>query len=94
MMTVHVRIHVKPECLADFKKATAANVKESIKEAGIARFDLLQRMDDQERFVLVEVYRTADAQGRHKETAHYKTWFEAVAPMMAEPRASEKFEEV
>jgi quinol monooxygenase YgiN len=94
MMTVHVHIHVKPECIADFKKATAANARESIKEAGIGRFDLLQRMDNPERFVLVEVYRTADAQARHKETAHYKTWFEAVAPMMAEPRLSEKFEEL
>jgi len=28
---------------------------------------------------------------RHKETAHYARWRDAVAPLMAEPRSSAKF---
>jgi autoinducer 2-degrading protein len=44
--------------------------------------------------VLVEAYRTREAPAAHKETAHYARWRDAVAPMMAEPRSSEKFANV
>jgi len=39
----------------------------------------------------VEAYRDAGAPARHKETRHYQVWRDAVAPMMAEARASVKF---
>jgi (4S)-4-hydroxy-5-phosphonooxypentane-2,3-dione isomerase len=91
MLVVHVHVHVKPESVEAFKKATLANVRESIKEPGVARFDFAQRQDDPTRFVFVEAYRTAEAPAAHKETQHYQTWRDTVAPMMAEPRASVKF---
>lgn len=91
MLVVHVHISVKPECVAAFQEATLANSRESLKEPGIARFDLVQRTDAPDRFVLVEAYRTVEAPARHKETRHYQIWRDAVAPMMAEPRASVKF---
>ena len=94
MLVVHVHVHVKPEYVEAFKKATFANARESLKEPGIARFDFAQQQDDQARFVLVEAYRAAEAQAAHRETRHYQTWRDAVAPMMAEPRASVKFESV
>jgi (4S)-4-hydroxy-5-phosphonooxypentane-2,3-dione isomerase len=94
MLIIHVNIQVKPEHVEAFKQATVANALESRKEAGIARFDCLQREDDPTRFVLVEAYRDADAQARHRETRHYQVWRDAVAPMMAEPRASVKFTDV
>ena len=90
MLVIHV--HVKPEYVESFKQATLANARESIKEPGIARFDCVQQQDDGTRFVLVEVYRTPEAPAAHKETRHYQTWRDAVAPMMAEPRSSVKFE--
>jgi quinol monooxygenase YgiN len=74
-----------------FKEATIANARESIKEPGIAAFDCVQQQDDPTRFVLVEAYRTPQAPAAHKETKHYLTWRDAVAPMMAEPRTSVKF---
>ena len=67
------------------------NARLSVREPGIARFDLVQQADDPTRFVLVEVYRTPAAPAAHKETAHYQRWRDAVAPMMAEPRTSVKF---
>lgn len=94
LLVIHVHVHVKPECVSSFKAATLANARESVREPGIARFDVVQQSDDPTRFVLVEVYRTPDAPARHKETAHYATWRDAVAPMMAEPRASAKFANV
>jgi autoinducer 2-degrading protein len=91
MLVVHVHVHVKPECVEGFKQASVANARESIKEPCIARFDLVQQQDDPARFVLVEAYRTPEAPAAHKETRHYQTWRDAVAPMMAEPRSSVKF---
>jgi (4S)-4-hydroxy-5-phosphonooxypentane-2,3-dione isomerase len=92
MLTVHVHVHVKPGAIDAFLAATRANALESIKEPGIARFDILQSREDPTRFVLVEAYRTAEAAGAHKETPHYAAWRDIVAPMMAEPRTSAKFE--
>jgi (4S)-4-hydroxy-5-phosphonooxypentane-2,3-dione isomerase len=91
MVVVHVQIRVKRECVETFRQATLANARESLKEPGIARFDFLQDAADPSRFVLVEVYREAEAQARHKETKHYLAWREAVEAMMAEPRRSVKF---
>jgi autoinducer 2-degrading protein len=91
MLIVHVHLRVKPESVEAFKQATVANARESVKEPGIARFDAVQQQDDPTRFVLVEAYRTAEAPAAHKETKHYQTWRDTVAPMMAEPRSSVKF---
>ena len=91
MLVVHVHVHVKPESGDEFKAATVENARNSILEPGIARFDVIQQTDDPTRFVLVEVYRTPDDPARHKETAHYAKWRDAVAPMMAEPRSSVKY---
>lgn len=84
---VHVQVHVKPECVDAFKEATRANAIASLREPGVARFDVCQKADDPTRFVLVEAYRSPDAPAQHKQTAHYAAWRDAVAPMMAEPRA-------
>ena len=91
MLVVHVHVQVKPECLEAFRAATLANAQASVKEPGIARFDVVQQADDPTRFVLVEVYRDEQAPAKHKETAHYAAWRDAVAPMMAQPRSSVKF---
>ena len=91
MLIVHVHVHVKPESVEAFRAATVENARQSVKEPGIARFDVVQQQDDPTRFVLVEVNRTADAPAQHKETAHYENWRDVVAPMMAEPRTSVKF---
>ena len=93
MLIVHVFIHVKPECIEDFKAATLANVRNSAQEPGIARFDFLEEPDSP-RFVLVEVYRTPEDAVKHKETAHYMVWRDSVAHMMAEPRKSTKFSNI
>ena len=94
MLVVHIQVHVKPDCVEMFKRATLANAQESIKEPGIARFDVAQQQDDPTRFVFVEVYRTPEAPVAHKETKHYQTWRDAVAPMMAEPRTNVKYTNV
>ena len=91
MLIVHVHIHVKPESAQAFRDATIENARNSIQEAGIARFDVMQQTEDPTRFVLVEVYQDEAATRAHKETPHYAKWRDTVAPMMAEMRTSMKF---
>ena len=94
MLVVHVHVHVKPECVEAFRAATLENARHSVQEPGIARFDVIQQSGDPTRFILVEVYRTPQAPAQHKETAHYATWRDTVAEMMAEPRTAVKYSNV
>ncbi len=91
MHIVHVFIHVKPEFVQAFTEATLENARHSRNEPGVARFDVIQQTDAPNHFVLVEVYRSPDDQLRHRETAHYQTWRDLVAEMMAEPRTAYRY---
>ncbi|MFN8375032.1 MAG: putative quinol monooxygenase [Anaerolineae bacterium] len=91
MHIVMVYIHVKSEHLEAFKAATLENARNSVQEAGIARFDVIQQADDPARFVLVEVYRSKDAPAQHRETAHYNRWRETVTDMLVEPRTRNEY---
>lgn len=94
MLVVHVHVHVKSEAIEQFRQASAENARNSVQEPGVARFDVIQQSDDPSRFVLVEVYRSAEAAAQHKETVHYQVWRDTVADMMAEPRSSVKYSNV
>jgi len=94
MLVVHVHARVVPERAGDFLAATLVNAQASLAEPGVLRFDVLQDEADPAHVVLVEVYRDADAPAAHKLTPHYAAWRDAVAEMMAEPRASEKYSAV
>jgi (4S)-4-hydroxy-5-phosphonooxypentane-2,3-dione isomerase len=91
MHIVHVAVRVKLEHIDAFIAATHENALNSRLEPGVTRFELLQATDAPERFVLVEHYKTPDDQLRHRETAHYLRWRDAVADMMAEPRTARVF---
>lgn len=94
MHIVHVHVKVKPEFIEAFRGATLENARNSVQEPGIARFDVMQDAGDPSRFVLVEVYRTPQAPADHKNTAHYQTWRDTVAEMMAEPRRGVQYTNV
>ena len=55
MFIVQVHVNVKPEYIEAFKEATIENARDSVHEPGIARFDVIQQLDDPTRFVLIEV---------------------------------------
>ena len=83
-----IRVVVKESAVEDFKQATVANHKGSIREPGVLRFDVLQSADDPTVFFLYEAYTDEEATLAHKETPHYRAWKGAVEAMMAEPRSS------
>ena len=94
MHVIHVHVHVRPEAVDAFRAASLVNAAASLREPGVARFDIIQQQDDPSRFVLVEVYRSLEATAQHKDTPHYQRWRDAVAGMMAEPRSSVKYANV
>ena len=40
MLIVHVHVQVKPEFIEAFREATVGNARTSVREPGIARFDV------------------------------------------------------
>jgi quinol monooxygenase YgiN len=94
VLVVHVFVRVRPDAVGAFRAATLENARNSVREPGVVRFDVVQQADDPTRFVLMEIYRGAEDPARHKATAHYAAWRDAVEPMMAEPRRSVRYEAV
>jgi autoinducer 2-degrading protein len=91
MIATCVYVHVKPEAINDFIKASAANHAESVKEPGNLRFDFIQQADDPVRFMIYEAYESEQAAIAHKSTSHYLNWRDTVQEMMAEPRKGVKY---
>ncbi len=94
MLIVHVHVQVVTDSVPAFLVATEANARASLEEPGVLRFDVLHDLADPTHVVLVEVYVDDAAAAAHKDTTHYATWRDAVAPMMAVPRTATKFSAV
>ena len=94
MLIVHVAVRVKPDVVDAFREASLHNARASAQEPGIARFEVLQDLDDPTHFTFIEEFRTREAQAAHRETAHYQTWRAAVADMMATPRTAVTYRRV
>jgi len=86
MIVTVVHIVVKPEAIEPFIEATLENHRQSVREPGNLRFDILQHRDDPSAFTLYEAYASDGAAAAHKQTAHYLKWRETVEPWMAKPR--------
>lgn len=91
MFIVLVHVQVNQADVEAFKAASVENARQSLEEAGVLRFDVIQQQDVPAMFVLVEVYRSVDAAAAHKTTNHYLVWRDAVAGMMASPRTSVRY---
>ena len=86
MIVTFVHVWVKPEFTDAFIEASVSNHRESVKEPGNLRFDVLQDATDPNKFTLYEAYESEAAAKAHKDTPHYKLWRETVADWMAKPR--------
>ena len=91
MLVVHVHVRVKPDDVEAFLAESRRNAAASLQEPGVRRFDVLQDEGDPAHVVLNEVYVDQAAADAHKQTDHYARWRDAVADMMAQPRASTRF---
>ena len=90
MHVVSVTIFVKPDRVDAFVEATLENARNTRREPGNVRFDLLQADEEPARFLLYEAYHTKDDFTTHQQTAHYLRWKQTVADWMAQPRQGVK----
>jgi (4S)-4-hydroxy-5-phosphonooxypentane-2,3-dione isomerase len=91
MFVVHIYMQVKPENVEEFKQICAENAKNSVKEPGVKRFDVLQQSDDPTRFVLVEAYLGETDLEQHKKTAHYDKWRQVAEKMILGERTRVRY---
>jgi len=87
-----VTVHVKPDHIEEFIRATIENHKSSVQEPGNLRFDILQHGQNSCQFLLYEAYDSDEAAGAHKKTAHYLKWRDTVADWMAAPREGTRYQ--
>jgi (4S)-4-hydroxy-5-phosphonooxypentane-2,3-dione isomerase len=90
MFVVAVTVYVKPEHVEAFKEAVLDNARNTRKEPGNLRFDVLQHEEDPTRFLLYEAYKQKDDFAKHQQTPHYLRWKDKVADWMAQPRQGVK----
>lgn len=88
MIVRFITVEVRPGKEELFEEATRINHRESLKEEGVLRFDVLKDSDTPGRYYLYEVYRDEAGVAAHKETKHYHTWKREVAEYMAGDRSS------
>ena len=81
-----VHVMVNEGSVEAFAEATLDNHRNSVKEPGNLRFDVLHSVENPNEFLLYEVYASQADADAHKKTDHYLRWRETVAPMMARPR--------
>ena len=93
LLSVHVSGVITPgQSNSDkFYSNTLQNAKNSILEKGVSRFDVLNRIDNNDEFLLVEVYNSETGPADHRLTSHYNSWRENVASLMANPRSASKY---
>jgi len=90
MYVVAVTVFVKPANVNDFVAVTLENARNTRREAGNLRFEVLRAEEDPNRFLLYEAYRQKDDFTAHQQTPHYLKWKQTVADWMAQPRQGVK----
>ena len=86
MVVLHVTIKVKAEHVSEFLEIIHYNAEHSEKdEPGCLRFDVIQDRDDPNLFYFYEVYRDEAALAAHRQTVHFKLYFEKSQPWLAAP---------
>lgn len=94
MYVVAVTVWVKPGFEERFIEAVLDNARNTRREPGNVRFDVLRGEDDPSRFLLYECYHTKDDFAKHQQTEHYLRWKQTVADWMAQPRQGLKYQAV
>jgi autoinducer 2-degrading protein len=90
MYVVAVSVVVKQAFLPQFIQATLENARNTRREPGNVRFDVLQSEEDPARFGLYEVYRDKSDFEAHHQTAHYLNWKQLADEYVAQPRQALK----
>ena len=78
LVVVVATVHVRPESRGTFEALSRELVRQSRREVGVRRFDLLQSIDGADRYVFVEVFVDVSAHADHMARSYTRDWFEAM----------------
>ena len=85
MHIIHVQVHVKPEHIEEFKKATMENAAKSRQEPLVARFDVLQQIDRPNFFALFEIWSSAQTLAAFESSPATQHILTSLAPLLGAP---------
>jgi autoinducer 2-degrading protein len=91
MVVLVVRMEAKRDKIDALIALATSNARESRKEAGNLRFDLLRSTEAPTRLALYEVYRDEEALKAHRGTPHFARWAAEVGELLVGPRIGEKY---
>jgi autoinducer 2-degrading protein len=91
MIHIIVRIEPKPDKIEAFLELATYDARNSRKEPGCLRFDVLRVLDNPAKFAFYEVYKDEAAVQAHRQTEHFARWNREIEALQAVPRSSEKF---
>lgn len=86
MLIQMVSIKVKEGHAAEFLEAFRINYEGTRSEPGNLRFDVLRDPQDENTFLIYEVFQSAEALEDHRKTEHYKECVRMIDPILAGPR--------
>ncbi len=82
-----VHFEVKPGLIDRFLEVFRVNIVGTRQEPGSIRFDLLQSADDENTFMMYEVFESEAALEAHRDTDHYRTTVEGLDGLLVRPRS-------
>jgi len=90
---IHIIVHIepKPDKVDAFLELALYDARNTRKEPGCLRFDVLRHNENPPRFAFYEVYKDEDAVKAHQQTEHYARWRREIEGLQAVPRTSGKF---
>ena len=91
MIHIIVRIEPKPDKVEAFLELATYDARNSRKEPGCLRFDVLRVLDNPAKFAFYEVYKDEEAVKAHRATEHFARWNREIEALQAVPRSSEKY---
>eukprot|EP00470_Lotharella_oceanica_P012733 CAMPEP_0170182112 /NCGR_PEP_ID=MMETSP0040_2-20121228/26972_1 /TAXON_ID=641309 /ORGANISM="Lotharella oceanica, Strain CCMP622" /LENGTH=267 /DNA_ID=CAMNT_0010427417 /DNA_START=1 /DNA_END=804 /DNA_ORIENTATION=+ len=90
----HVTARVMDGLQESFLDATILNARTSMVEDGVARFDILRHIDDEQQFMLVRVFKSLEAKERQENSMHEKQWKEDIAQYLEGPLGQADFSNI
>ena len=91
MIHIVVRVEPKPDKIDAFIELATYDARNSRKEPGCLRFDVVRHKDHPARFAFYEVYKDEEAVQAHRKTEHYARWVREIEDLQAVPRTADKF---
>lgn len=86
---VHIRL--KPGCVEQFLDVFRVNYEGTRAEPGNYRFDVLHDPEDENHFVIYEVFEDEAAVDAHRQTEHYRRTTEGLKALMATGERQKQF---